>query len=219
MQHVFETNEVFLGGLQPQFGLVAARMKAANAGGLFEDAAPRLRFGRDDFADLALPHHGGRAGAGGGVGEQQLHVAGADFLAIYAIGRALLALDAAGDFENVGIVEAGGGGAGRIVEHQRDFGVIARRARLGAGEDDVIHAGGAHLLVGGFAHHPAQGFDEIGLATAVRTHNAGQSRLDRKLHRLHETFEAGHAQLVEFHAFRVASRLTKRDEGPCGMGN
>ena len=178
-------------------------MQAADAGGFFQDAAAGLRLGGDDLADLALPHHGGRARARRGVGEQQLHVAGAHLAAVDAIGRALFALDAAGDFENVGIVEDGGRGAGAVVEHQRDFGVIARRARAGAGEDDVVHAGGAHLFVGILAHDPAQGLDEIGLAAAVRPHDAGKAGADHEIGRLHETFEAGQSQLVEFHVFTL----------------
>ncbi len=201
--HVVETEEVFLRALEAQFGLVAAGMQAADAGGFFEDAAAGLRLGGDDLADLALPHHGRRARARRGVGEQQLHVAGAHLAAVDAIGRALFALDAAGDFENVGIVEDGGRGAGAVVEHQRDFGMVARRARAGAGEDDVVHAGGAHLLVGILAHDPAQGLDEIGLAAAVRPHDAGKAGADHEIGRLHETFEAGQSQLVEFHVFTL----------------
>ena len=68
---------------------MAARMQAADAGGFFENAAARLRLGGDDLADLALAAPRRRTRAGGGVGEQQLHVAGAHLAAIDAIDRAL----------------------------------------------------------------------------------------------------------------------------------
>ena len=90
--------------------------RPGDAGRLLQDAAARLRLGGDDLADLALPHHGGRARAGGGVGEQELHVAGAHLLAVDAVGRARLPLDAAGDVELVGVVEGGGRGAVAIVD-------------------------------------------------------------------------------------------------------
>jgi len=45
-----------------------------------------------------------------------------------------------------------------------------------AGEDYVVHAGGAHVLVGTLAHDPAHGLDEIRLAAAVRADNAGKAR-------------------------------------------
>ena len=87
-----------------------------------------LRLGRDHLADLALAHQGGRARAGGGVGEQQLHVAGAHLLAVDAVGRALLALDAARHLEHVGIVEGGRRRAVGVVEDERDLGGVARGA-------------------------------------------------------------------------------------------
>ena len=50
----------------------------------------------------------------------------------------------------------------------------------GAGEDHVVHAGGAHALVRGLAHDPAQRLDEVRLAAAVRPDDAGEPRLDQK---------------------------------------
>ena len=69
LQHVFEANEIVLRALQPQFRFVTARMQTGNARGFLEDQPARLRLGGNDLADLPLPHHRGRAGAGGGVGE------------------------------------------------------------------------------------------------------------------------------------------------------
>ena len=102
-------------------------MQAGDAGRLFQNAAARLRLRRDDLADLALAHQRRRARAGGGVGEQQLHVAGAHLAAVDAVDRALLALDPARDLDRIGVVERRRRRARRIVEHQPDFGEIARR--------------------------------------------------------------------------------------------
>ena len=129
-QHVLEPQQIFLGAFQPKLGLVAARMQAGDAGRLFEDQAARLRLGRDDLADLALPHQSGRTRAGRGVGEQQLHVARAHFAAVDAVGRAGFALDAARHFDHFRVVESGGRAAIGIVEDEADFGDIARRAAL-----------------------------------------------------------------------------------------
>ena len=204
-QNVFEPDEIFLGAFEAQLRLLAARMQPADSGGFLENAAAGLRLGRNDLADLALAHHGGRARARRSVGEQQLHVAGAHFAAVDAIGRTLLALDPPGDFENVGIVEHGGRRARAVVERQDHLGVVARRARAGAGEDHVVHAGRAHLLVGILAHDPAQGLDEIGLAATVRPHHAGQAGGDDEIGRLNEALEAGQSQLFESHAGRGRS--------------
>ena len=157
------------------------------------------RLGGDQLADLALAHHGGGMGAGRGIGEQQLHVAGAHFLAIDAIDRAGLALDAAGDFQDIGIVERGGRGAVGIVEDQRDFGGVARRPVARARKDHVVHARGAHGLVGAFAHHPAHGFDQVGLAAAIGADNAGQARLHMEHGLVGEGFEAVQLEAGELH--------------------
>ncbi len=100
-QHVFEAGEVFRRRVETQLGLVAARMQAGDAGGVFKNAAARLGLGGNDLADLSLAHQRRRARAGGGVGEQNLHVACAHLAAVDPIGRALLALDSARDLDRI----------------------------------------------------------------------------------------------------------------------
>ena len=99
--HVLDAGEVGFGGLQPQFGLVAAGMQAGDAGGVFQHAAALFGFGLNDLADLALVDQRRRTRAGGGIGKQDLHVAGAHVAAVDAIDRARLALDAARDFQHL----------------------------------------------------------------------------------------------------------------------
>src|SRR5271166_5180072 len=110
-----------------------ARVQAGNARRLLENEPAGLGLGRDDLADLALADEGGRARAGRSVGEQELHVSRAHLLAVEAIGRARLALDAAGDLDRLVVVEGGGRAAIGIVEQKPDFGDVARRALAGAG--------------------------------------------------------------------------------------
>ena len=197
--HVFKPVEVCFRRLQPQLRLMTARMQAGDTGGFFQHAAALLGLRLDDFADAALMHEGRRTRARRGVREQKLHVACAHLAAVETIERALLAFDAAPDFERLVFVELRGRGAVRVVEKQHHLGGVARRAGVGAGEDHVFHAGGAQRLVGGFAHHPAQRFDQIGLAAAVRADHAGQPVLDVKIRRLDERLEPEQTQLVEFH--------------------
>ena len=197
--HVLDAQQVGFRRLQPQFGLVPARMQAGDAGGFLQHAAALLGLGLDDLADAALMHQRRRTRAGGGVGEQDLHVARAHLAAVDAIGGARLALDAARDVDLVLIVECGRRRALGIVDRDRHLGIVARRAVIGAGENDLVHRGGAHGLVGGFAHHPAQRFDQVGFAAAVRPDDAGQSRLDHKIGRLDERLEPEQAQPRKFH--------------------
>ena len=208
---VLDAQQVLLGRLEPQFRLVASGVQPGNAGRLFEHApalvGPRL----DDLADAALMHQRRRARAGRGVGEQRGDVAGAHLAAVDAEHRALLARDAARDLERVGIVERRRRLAVAIVDRDPDLGVIARRPAGIAGEDHVVHLGAAHRLVGGFAHHPAHGFDQIGFAAAVRPDHAGQSGLDLKVGGFDEGLEADQAQPRELHAlYCVPSPLRRR---------
>ena len=196
---VFQPLQIGFGGAQSQFRLVAAGMQTGNAGGLFEQLPTRLGLGLDQFADAALADHGGRAGAGRGIGKQQLHILGAGFLAVDAIDRTIAALDAPRHLDLIGIVEGGRSRAVGIVEIKADLGRIAGGAIAGAGEDDVVHAGRTHVLVGVLAHDPTERFDEVRLAAAVRPDNAGQAAFDDEFGGFDERLEADDTQAVEFH--------------------
>ena len=198
-QHVLHARQVLLGGAQPQLGLVAAGIEAGDAGRLVDDGAPVGRLGVDQRADAALAHQRGRARAGRGIGEQRLHVAGADLAAVHRIGRAVAALDAAHDVELVGVVDHRRRRARLVVERQHDLGDVARRPRAGAGEDDVLHLAAAHLLGRGLAHHPLHRLDEVRLAAAVGADDAGHAGLDGELRRIDEGLEAGEPEFVELH--------------------
>jgi hypothetical protein len=196
IDHAFQ---ILLGGLQAQLGLVTARMQTGNACRLFQQHAAVGRLGVDDGADAALADHGGRIGARGEIGEQQLHVAHAHFVAVDAVVGALLALDAARDLQDFLIVEGRRRGARLVVEGERDFSDVAGRTRRRAGEDHVVHARATHALGGILAHHPAQRFHQVGLAATIRTDDPGQAGMDDEIRRLDEGLEAGQAQLGELH--------------------
>ncbi len=144
---ILDAGEVGFGRPQAKFGLVAARMQAGDAGGVFQHAAALFGLGLDDLADLALVNKGGRTRAGRRIRKQELHVAGAHVAAVDAIDGTRLALDAAGDFQNLTVVDGGRRGAIGIVDRHHDFGVIARRTIAGTGEDYGVHVGGAQRLV------------------------------------------------------------------------
>jgi hypothetical protein len=197
--HVFQTLQVLLGRAQAQFRLVAARMQAGNAGRLFQHAAALLRLGLDDLADASLMHQRRRTRAGGCIRKQNLHVARAHFAAIDAIGRALLALDAARDFQAVMLVERRRRGAIGIVDRHRHFGVVAARPRVGAGEDHGVHIRRTHGLVRGLAHDPAQRLHQIGFATAIGPDHPGQAGFDQEVRGLYERLESDETQARKLH--------------------
>ena len=190
LDHVIDPEKVRFRGLEAQLSLVTARVQAGNSGGLFEDAAALLGLGLDDLADAALMDESGRTRAGRSVGKQGHDVAGADLAAVDAVERAFFPFDPARDVERVVFVELRRRLVLAVVDLDRDFGGVARRPVVVAGEDDVVHLGGAHRLVRGFAHHPAQRLDQVRLAATVRPDHAGQARLDQEVGRLDEGFEA-----------------------------
>ena len=207
---VLDPRQIVLGGLEPQLRLVAARVQAGNAGRLFEHAAALVGPRLDDLADAALVDQRRRARAGRGVGEQDVDVAGAHLAAVDAEDRALLAHDAARHFERIGFVERRRRFAVAVVDHDADFGVIARRTAGVAGEDHVVHLGRAHGLVGGLAHDPAHGLDQIGLAAAVRADHAGQAGFDLEVGRFDEGLEADQTQPRELHSRLVSIFAPRR---------
>ena len=76
-------------------------MQARDARRILQDAAPLHGLCRDQLGDLALPHQRGGMRAGGGVGEEELHVARAHLAPVDAVGGARLPLDPAGDLERL----------------------------------------------------------------------------------------------------------------------
>jgi hypothetical protein len=85
----------------------------------------------------------------------------------------------------VGVVEPGGRQPLGIVEDS-DLGEVAGGTRGGAGEDHVLHPVAAHRGGPVFAHHPAQRFQQVRLAAAVRADDAGQPLGDHQIGRIDE---------------------------------
>jgi hypothetical protein len=196
-KHVVRPPQIRIGALQTQLRLVPPRMQADDAGCFLQQRAPLGRFGRDHLRDLPLRDESGGPGSGGGIGEQQVHVARADFPPVHSIDRALRAFDPATD-EQLLLVAVGRWCRARpVVEFDDHLREVASRPLGAPGEDDVFHLAAAHLLSGGLAHHPAQRFDDIGLAAAIRPDDAGEPRLDQQFGLVDERLEAGDPQLGE----------------------
>ena len=217
-QQVLDPDQVRLGRLQLELGLVPPRLQAADPGGFLEQPAAVGGLGLDQRADLALAYDRGAARARGGVREQELDVAGAQLLAVDPEDRADAAPDPPRQIELARLAEPRQRDLGRL-DPQADLGQVERRPGAGAGEDHVVHLGAAQAARRGLAHHPAQRVDQVRLAAAVRTDDAGQPRLDRELGRMHERLEAGEAQpgdlqgLSPWHAVAWTDAITAPPRG------
>ena len=91
--------------------------------------------GGNHLRDLALADQRGRMRAGGGIGEGQRDILGAHVLPVDAVGAARAALDPADDLQLLAVARP-------AVQHH--LGEVARRARLGAREDDILHPARPH---------------------------------------------------------------------------
>src|SRR4029079_11142282 len=102
-------------------------MQSPDAGCVFEDTAALFRLGVDEFADLSLPDTRRRARPSLLCFEQILDVARPHFPAIDTVRGARFALDAAGHFKNIVVVEFSRRPSLAVVEGHSDF----RAARFG----------------------------------------------------------------------------------------
>ena len=191
---ILGARQVGLGGAQLQLGLVAAGVQAGDAGGFLQHRAAVFRLGGDQRADAALADHRRGVRAGRQIGEQGLHVARAQFLAVDAIDAAAAALELAGDFEVGLLVERRRREAVGFVQGEHHLGEVARGAAGGAGEDHVVHLAAAQAAGVDLAHRPAQRLDHVGLAAAVGADDAGQAGADLHRGRFGEALEPGDAQ-------------------------
>ena len=85
-----------------------------------------------------------------------------------------------------------------------DLGKVAGWALVGTREDYVIHLSAAHLAGVAFAHYPAQTFDDIRFAAAVRADDPGQAGIDLDLCAFGKGLETRHLEAAENHGLLSA---------------
>ena len=109
-----------------------------------------------------------------------------------------------------------------VVDRQRAVGVVDREETSarpsggrpgGAGEDDVLHLAAAQRLGALLAHHPGEGVDDVGLARAVRSDDAGDARLEAQRRRRGERLEAAQGQALEVQEEKLQARGRQRVTG------
>ena len=149
---VGEADEIRLGVLELAQRLLFLALVLRDAGGFLENRAAILRARREDRVDLALLHDRVGGAADAGVHEQAVDVAQAARRLVELVLARAVAENAAGDRD---FVVGGAELLLAIAEGQRDLGHAERRARFGAGKDDVLHFAAAQGLGRLLAEHPA----------------------------------------------------------------
>ena len=100
-----------------------------------------------------------------------------------------------------------------VVDGQHHLGAAERRPARRAGEDDVLHLAAAQALGALLAHHPGQGVDDVGLAGAVGTDDAGDARLQLQRGRRCEGLEPLEGQALQVHPGSLVLVVRSYDAG------
>src|SRR5690606_25550190 len=179
LAQVGQARQVFLGTADATLGLAAALLVFGDTGSFLDEVAQFLRLGLDRLADHALLDDRVAARAKAGAEENVGDVTATALGAVEEVGVLPVARYPAAD----GYLGEGGVFAHQrvvaVVEDQLDGRLGHRFAGVGAIEDDVGHRLATQVLRRTFAHHPAHGVDDVGLAAAVgpdhRRHVAGKA--------------------------------------------
>ena len=196
-QQVGEAEQVGLRPLQPPLRLLLAAAVLEDARRLLHDEPAVLGPGVEDGVEVALGHDDVLLAAHAGVGEQLLEVeqpAGDAVERVLALPRRAEQRAGDGDLGEVDRQHAPG-----VVDGEADLGPAQRRTAAGAGEDDVVHLGGAHRAGPLGAQHPRHRVDHVRLPAAVRADDDRQPRLELESGRLGEGLEALQGERTKKH--------------------
>ncbi len=191
LAQVAQAFQVLAGMADAGLGLLASLLVLGDAGGLFQVHAQVFRARLDDLADHALLDDRVAARAQAGTQEQVGDVATPALGAVEVIAAAAVAADLTLDRDLVERGVLAGNGVVGVVEDQLHGGLRHRLARRGAGEDHVGQRIAAQAAGRAFAHHPAHRVDDVRLAAAVRTDDAGHVGRQVQRGRIDEGLEAG----------------------------
>ena len=211
---VIQALEIFAGAGNAALRLFPAFLVTGDARGLFDEAAHLFGLRGDDTRDHALFDDGVTAAAKARAEEQLRDVLAAALATVDEIRRGAIARHLALQ-RNLGERGIGtGDGAVGVVEDQLDGGRTHRFAGIGAVEDDVVHRFAAQVLGGNFAHDPAHGIDDVGLAATIGTHDPGEVVREVGSGRVDERLEAGDLELGQTHPGTPVDKRHSVDYAP-----
>ena len=191
-----EPGQVRLHGVDFAKGLFLALAMFEHAGGFFDERAPVLGPRLQDLVQLALTDDHVHLAADAGVAQQLLHVHQTATTAVDFVFAGAVAEHPPGD-RHLGVLDRQR--VVGVVDGDGHFGAAQRRARRGAGEDDVFHFAAAQRLGALLPHHPRQGVHHVGLAGTIGSDDSGDARFEAQSRRRSEGLEALQRQTLEVH--------------------
>ncbi|MNF37252.1 hypothetical protein D3C84_181680 [compost metagenome] len=203
---VAQARQVLVGAADAVLGLAAALLVLGDAGGFLDEVPQILGLGLDQLGDHPLLDDRVAARTEAGAEEDVGDVAAPALGAVEEVGVLRIAGNPATDGDLVVAGVFAGQGAVGVVEHQFDAGLGHRLAGVGAVEDDVGHRLATEVLRRTFAHHPAHGVDDVGLAAAVGADH--RRHVAREVHRgrVDEGLEARQANALQAHGAILQTR-------------
>ncbi len=199
LAEVVEALEVLACVRDPALGLPPALLVPGDPGSLLDEGAHVVGLGLDQARDHALLDDRVAAGAESGAEEQLCDVLAPAAGAVDEVGRRPVARHDTLERDLGEARISARDRAVRIVEDELDGRRPDRLAPAGSVEDDVAHRVAAQVLGGYLAHDPAHGVDDVGLAAAVGTDDAGQVARQVDRGRVDERLESRELDLGKTH--------------------
>ena len=196
-QDVGDPDQVLLGGLELPLRLAAPRLVLADPSGLLDEDAALLGASGDDLGDPPLLDDGVALGADAGVAEEVVHVAETTGHLVDQVLGLPGAIQAAGDLDLAEGRELGRAAPIAVVEGEDDLAQPHRRPRIGAGEDDVLHALSAQATGRLLSHGPANGIDHVRLSAPVGAHDGRDPRAEGEGRLVDEALEPRDLQRLD----------------------
>src|SRR3990167_8706053 len=195
-----QAGQVFMGATDTVFGLAPTLLVLGDARRFFDEVAQVFRLGLDQLGDHPLLDDRIAARAQACAQKDVGDIATKAFGAVEVVGG----LAVAGYFAANGNFRIGGVFAKQravgVIEHQLDtrltHGLTAGRTV----EDDVGHRLATEVLRRTFAHHPANGVDDVRLAAAIGPYHGRHVAGEVHGGRVDEGFEPGQFYALEPHA-------------------
>ena len=215
---VAHAQQVLLRELHLPLGLLLLRLELGDAGGLLDEHPPVFRLGRHDEPDLPLLDDRVRLRPRAGAEEEVGDVLQTDLRLVDQVLAVAGAMQPPRDGD-LGVVLVFDGEVLAVLglEGQRDLGEVGPLPRLGAAEEDVLHAAAAEVLGRLLAHAPADGVDDVRLAAPVGADDAEDLVVEVHDGPVDERLETGHLELLDFHRdSRSETRSLHQEEAPEG---
>ena len=212
-QHVVDSCKIARSAFELPEGLLASLLVPGDACGLFKQLESLLALVADYLFDhLQLDHRVGIA-AHAGIGEKVEYVPEPALHHVQQVVAVAVAVKPSGDGD-LGVF--GRQDVACVLYGDRDLGEAEGLQALGAVENDALHFRRPEKHRFLLSEHPADGIDDVGFSTSVRTDDSRQTLVEGDPDPVGETFEAKELNFRQIHEQRVLAVSDRTIRAPGG---